>query len=243
MEEISMNCWPALETILLDGWVLRFAGGATKRSNSVNPVYESSMPVEDKIKICEEIYSSKNLKTVFKMTGHTKTTDLDMILENMGYEKNTIVSVQTLSVDTFNVEPFESKIISDEFKDDWADCFMDFAGIEQDQRPAYKEILRHVFLKKCFLTINLKGKPVCCGLGILDGRFLGIFDIAVSPEYRGWGFGRLAMEGILGWGKEQNANTAFLQVFHDNSLALKLYKKMGFQEIYQYWYRVKDNRQ
>jgi len=50
------------------------------------------------------------------------------------------------------------------------------------------------------------------------------------------------MEGILTWGKNNDAETAFLQVFLDNAPAQKLYKKMGFTEIHKYWYRIKDKR-
>jgi ribosomal protein S18 acetylase RimI-like enzyme len=242
MEEISMNCWPALQTVLFDGWVLRFSGGATKRSNSINPLYSSSIPLEEKIESCEKVYSSRNLKTVFKMTEEANPQELDEILEAKGYEKNSPTSVQALSISYFNPEPCGMKSISQELKDDWADCFTDFAGIEQAQKPAYREILQHIFLKRCFLTISLNEKPVCCGLGVIDGAYLGIFDIAVSPKYRGWGFGRLAMEGILEWGKMNCAETAFLQVFLGNTLALKLYRKMGFKEAYKYWYRIKDCR-
>jgi len=87
------------------------------------------------------------------------------------------------------------------------------------------------------LTVLLKNSPVCCGLWVLAGELLGIFDIAVSPEYRGWGSGRLAMEGILDWGRESGAETTWLRVFLDNTPAKKLCKKMGFGGINKYWTR------
>jgi hypothetical protein len=29
IEELTMNAWPSLQTILLDGWIIRMAGGYT----------------------------------------------------------------------------------------------------------------------------------------------------------------------------------------------------------------------
>ena len=39
IEELSMNAWPSLQTLLLDGWVLRFAAGYTRRANAVCPLF------------------------------------------------------------------------------------------------------------------------------------------------------------------------------------------------------------
>src|SRR5262249_29851311 len=54
VEEAAMKAWPALEEVLLDGWLLRFSRGYTKRANSVNPLYPSALPLEDHVRQCEE---------------------------------------------------------------------------------------------------------------------------------------------------------------------------------------------
>ena len=53
-EELSMNAWPALQTKLYDGWVMRFAEGYTKRANSINPIYGSSISLTKKLDYCEK---------------------------------------------------------------------------------------------------------------------------------------------------------------------------------------------
>ena len=56
IEEVSLNSWPALQQILFDGWILRFSEGYTKRANSVNPLFASSMDVGEKVDTCERLY-------------------------------------------------------------------------------------------------------------------------------------------------------------------------------------------
>ena len=48
------------------------------------------------------------------------------------------------------------------------------------------------------------------------------------------------MEGLLAHGQRNGARTAYLQVMLNNPPALQLYEDLGFKEVYQYWYRVKQ---
>lgn len=65
IEKVSLNSWPALQQILFDGWVLRFSEGYTKRANSVNPLFASSLDVEVKIDTCERLYAERGLPPSF----------------------------------------------------------------------------------------------------------------------------------------------------------------------------------
>ena len=64
IEEAGFNAWPALQTNLLDGWVLRFADGYTKRANSINPTYPSDRDdLADHVSRCEAIYRERRLQS------------------------------------------------------------------------------------------------------------------------------------------------------------------------------------
>ncbi len=69
LEEVALNAWPALQQMLFDGWVLRFAKGYTKRANSVNPVFASSLDIDEKIDTCTRLYGDQGLPLIFRLTG------------------------------------------------------------------------------------------------------------------------------------------------------------------------------
>ncbi|MDM5336177.1 hypothetical protein QUF84_02870 [Fictibacillus enclensis] len=45
---------------------------------------------------------------------------------------------------------------------------------------------------------------------------------------------------MLKWGKENGAKYSYLAVLLNNEPALRLYSKIGYSEIYKYWYREKE---
>jgi len=48
-EELSLNAHPSLQTQVYDGWILRYANGYTSRANSINPLYQSTLDLQEKI--------------------------------------------------------------------------------------------------------------------------------------------------------------------------------------------------
>ena len=67
-EEICLNGHVALNTLLYDGWLLKFSEGYTGRANSVSVFYPSSMPFTDKVPFCEQMYKQQGLPCQFKLT-------------------------------------------------------------------------------------------------------------------------------------------------------------------------------
>jgi GNAT superfamily N-acetyltransferase len=54
-------------------------------------------------------------------------------------------------------------------------------------------------------------------------------DMIVNRQYRAQGVGRLLLEAVLGWAKEQGATRAQLLVDLDNLSALGYYDHLGWQ--------------
>jgi GNAT superfamily N-acetyltransferase len=239
IEELSMNAWPSLQTMLYDGWMLRFADGYTKRANSVNPIYPSTTEIQEKIGICEKIFQDKNLPIVFKMTPDVYPRELEAVLVTQGYRKDSKTSVQVL--DLMNKSEFNSPeiILTSIASEEWHHAFTDMNEVKPERAAVHRKIMDAIIPVKCYASYVLENRIAACGLGVLQHNHLGLFDIVTDKTLRRKGFSEQLMHGILYWAKQHGAQKAYLQVMLNNTPALRLYEKLGFKEAYQYWYRLK----
>jgi ribosomal protein S18 acetylase RimI-like enzyme len=239
IEELSMNAWPALQTLLYDGWVLRFADGYTRRANSINPIYPSSDDVGDKIRTCESLYHDRGLKVVFKITSAVYPEGLDGVLANQGYAVDAQTSVQILDLGRLGQVSTPEAALTESLSDDWLSAFCEMSGIPAQRAPLLSQMLHSIAPATCFAAIRHGDRAIACGLGVVQAGFVGLFDIVTHPQARRQGYGTQLVSSILAWARQRGAHSAYLQVMLNNPPALHLYSKLGFGEIYQYWYRVK----
>jgi GNAT superfamily N-acetyltransferase len=238
IEEMSMNAWPALETVLYDGWVLRFAEGFTRRANSVNPIYPSSGEAAVKIGTCERLYASKGLRTIFKITPAALPESLDELLAARGYKKVNETSLMALDLKGFNGSRSGNFKISAAPEDNWVYDACSMNGIRAADMETMKKMLRCIVHKCFFVSFPVEGKTAACGMAVIENGHMGLFDIVVDRDMRGRGLGRRLMEELLCLGKAGGASTAYLQVMVENLPAVGLYESMGFGNYYKYWYRT-----
>jgi ribosomal-protein-alanine N-acetyltransferase len=73
--------------------------------------------------------------------------------------------------------------------------------------------------------------------GFVMGRAVGdeaeILTLAVKPEARGRGLGRILIQQMAAHAQSLGANHLFLEVGHDNPAALALYAGLGFERVGQ----------
>jgi ribosomal protein S18 acetylase RimI-like enzyme len=240
-EELSNNAWPALQTMHYDGWTLRFANGVTKRSNSVNMLYPSTLNPDEKIDFCEQLYESQNITPCFKITGIADPADIDQRLAHRGYYIHSAISFQTRDISGITSVPQGDIDLATDLNPSWIDDFIRMNEFDPSRKNTYTGIMQQLLLPKCLVTLSRNHQTIGVGLGVLEGKHIGLFDLVVDKNHRNAGLGRLIVENILHWGKKQGASTAYLQVLTNNTPALSLYKKLEFTEIYQYWYRMKPS--
>lgn len=91
--------------------------------------------------------------------------------------------------------------------------------------------------EECICELVVNRKPVGSGFATIKSGHMGIFNIYITEEYRGQGYGEHLIRALFYWGRENQAQTAYLNVNEKNKIAIHLYKKLGFKvesEIFIY---------
>ncbi len=238
LEDAALNAWPAPHQMVYDGWLLRFADGYTKRANSVNVRFDSKLSLTQKIRVCEKIYAHEGLPLIFRLPDPFVNQELMEALESMGYEIFDPTFVLGREIGHCGEIP-EGIRIREMKIEEWLELRAQLTGTSIDYWNVHLEILKVIIPEKVLLGMFVGGKPVACGMGVLERDLLGYFSIYVNENYRRCGYGRKIMWELTNWGVERGANFGYLQVEGDNQPALALYDEMGFEFCYRYSYSKK----
>lgn len=239
IEEFSINAWPALQTVLLDGWLLRFADGYTKRSNSISALYEGGeLSLVDKIARSEAIYEQAGQPAIFKITPFVHP-DLEPLLEQRGYRK--IEPSLVMELDDLAQVPAPSPEyrirIEPSVTQTWVDELRTVGGLSERNGRTTMKLFERPLLRTGFFTLYDGETPVACGIGAANEAYVGLFDIATRSEWRNRGLGEQLLRHILIWAREGGTRRSCLMVLKDNPPANRLYEKLGYRTIYEYSYR------
>jgi GNAT superfamily N-acetyltransferase len=229
-ERNSLRAWPAREAIELDGWILCASGGYTRRTNSVQPLAAGRLDPGEKIGRCERFYGDRGQPVVFKLTEASEPPGLEALLAARGYEAADPTSVQAIDLagDESAIDP-EARI-EERPGEAWLEACASLNGVEGPHRAA---------LRAC-LSIGAGSDVTSVALAVLTGSSAGLFAIATHPAVRGRGLGERIVQSALAWARDRSARDAWLQVVVANQGARRLYARMGFRELYRYWYRAES---
>jgi ribosomal protein S18 acetylase RimI-like enzyme len=230
-----MRAWPALERIDEAGWVLRFAGGYTRRANSAAALGAGDEDLEDQIAWVEDAYAARELPAIFRVVSGCGPVGLDDALAAAGYEREGEALVMTLDLSAAPRPPHALRAVP---IDTWLVLYERLNERGPEGRALHRRLLESVQGERLLAALDAGGDAVGCGLGVREGAFAGLFDLAVAPALRGLGHGRRMIDELLRWAAAGGARFAYLQVLTENP-AVRLYERVGFREAYRYWYRTR----
>ncbi len=234
LEELTLNSSAPPGQLLYDGWLLRFSAGKAKRARSVNALYASRLPLDEKVAHCERVYGERGLPAIFRLSMHTVPEGLDAFLEARGYGRFESTQVRSAAIDP---APAGGDGVESPRLEEWFDMVGDLRGSPIAHRAAHLARLAALPLALRTAAVLEEGVVVATGLAIAEDDHVGLFDVATREEARRRGHARRIVSALLRWGWEQGARRSYLQVEEGNAAAIALYERYGFSLAYRYWYR------
>lgn len=229
IEERSLAAWPALSFLAFGGWVFREAGGYTKRTNSANALHPDR-DFEEVRRTAERFYAERGLPAIFRVTPLAEE-DTDDRLARAGYRAADETIVATLPLAPRDRD--EGVVLHSRSNEVWSEGFASANGVPAERRAFHDQILAAIAVPTARAELSVGGRPVAFGLAALDGPWVGLFDVAVAPDFRRRGLARRVVSTLLGWGAAKGAESAYLQVTRINEPARALYRELGFRESHR----------
>ncbi|MCI8319114.1 MAG: GNAT family N-acetyltransferase [Lachnospiraceae bacterium] len=262
IEELSLNAWPSHKIELYDGWLIRFSHNYSHRTNSVEQVGVSLLPVQEKIVYCEQIYKNYHTPSIFKISPLLESS-FDHLLASAGYEIQHTTEVMTMDYSQLRAWPpssaeyghpgencapasfitFPGDItvqLQDQITDEWISSFFSLNGTTNSiHRRIVPSMFKAIPKQTIVASIRMDGRMVASGLGILDRSHVGLYAIYVDACFRRKNFAKAICSSILHEARKKGMTHAYLQVVQGNIPAKQLYHALGFHDLYTYWFRVK----
>ena len=193
--------------------------------------------------MAEAWYTERGIPCSFRLTPMATPVGLDSTLDAAGYIHQDSTSVQTMNLDGKYFAADDRIEFSDHPKATWFDTILDSSRYMAGRRSTLEQSLSTIKPPSAFAILWENEQPTCTGLAVADGDLIGLFSIATRPGSRRSGLGKVMSETLLDWGQRNHGSSvAYLQVMHVNSAALELYRQMGFEPLYDYWYRSRVPR-
>lgn len=223
------EAWPAYEQQTYDGWILRYAGGVTKRANSVLALGRPA-DLGGAIEAAEAFYAEKGQRSVFSV-GMGAMPGLDDELSARGYET---VDPTVVMVGGGVPQAVHRVRVEERPWPGWLETWWAVDGRYAEGVEVAERICRGV--PALYAAVEEDGQAVAVGRGVPQGETIGIYCMATLPQARRRGLARSVLRALV---RRSGARSAYLVTTAPNEAAQALYRSEGFEARARYHYRVK----
>lgn len=238
VEEACLNAWPSPRHVLIDGYLLRAAGGASKRINSVNPMRGAGEP-EPAIEACETIFAEMGRRPIFRVPD--LAAQMKPGLVRRGYRAIGETRTLFMPIGRDRSDSLDGIRADAEPTREWLTVRDAVSGHDPRVAQTFRAVTDAIVLPKAFLTAPGPDGIGAIAFGVRVGGLLVIESVAVPAILRNRGLAGTVVAALIQWGAANGATAACLQVETSNAPAQALYRRLGFdRELYRYHYRVKD---
>ncbi len=231
LARIASRAWRPVESRRLGEWELRAAAGFTRRANSVLPLGDPGMPLDEALTAVRRWYGERGLPAyVQTATGAEGTQELLCAeLERRDWTREVTAELWIGALAPLADRAESSAVVLSREADE--------AWLARYQRKGMSEVALKVLgsgPSVWFATVPGAGAPAAIGRCVVDGRWAGFAAVEVDPALRRQGLASAVMAALARRALDEGASAAWLQVEADNAGARAMYAGMGFAAHHAY---------
>jgi N-acetylglutamate synthase len=243
LEERLVNVWPSVETLIMDGWVIRLANGYTSRANSASPMVQGVGMTPHLLDEIERIYATAGLPSCVRVTPVCDPAVEGMLLAR-GYRVKDRSRIMLLDLAPFSgMAPDPRVSVERSPSPRWIDGVCAHQAPEKRNADHLGQIVRRIRVPAGFAVLNVEATDVGFAMSSIDRGYAEIGSVIISREMRGRGLGRIITEALYRFAAGEGAHHAFLQVDSANAAAMKLYAGQGFIDVGGYLNMVRHREE
>jgi GNAT superfamily N-acetyltransferase len=236
VETVCFDAFPSLQQVILEGWLLRFSKGVSRRANSANPLCPDCAPVERVIDPIEALYRRQGQPAIFRVPLFLG--GLDEPLVTRGYRSEGETCVLYGAIDAVAAASDPNIELSPEPGAEWLAAIAVLQQHSDVQRDIYRRIVQTIAVPAAFAGLRIDGRLVALAYGAVSAGLLCYESVITDPARRREGLAWRVVAGLAAWGREEGARGVCLQVEAGNTPARTLYDRFGLTtELYRYHYR------
>lgn len=253
IEETCFNAFPSQRQALFGRWLMRFADGVSRRSNSVNALGPECPDIEcpdiecpdigATIAAAERLYRSRNQPTIFRILSILDPAlDAELAARRYTAEGETCVYWCDMA-NAIGVTGDPAVRLLPEPDAAWLDAMARLQNHTSAQAATYRGIVGAIAVPARFALLaaaddDAARPPAALAYAALHDGMLCYESVIVAPEARRRGLARRIIGALAAWARDAEGATALcLQVQADNTPARALYAEFGLVERYRYHYR------
>ncbi|MER8008966.1 GNAT family N-acetyltransferase [Streptomyces sp. NPDC094149] len=228
---VAARAWRPVESERLGEWELRAAAGFTRRANSVLPLGDPGLPLDEALTVVRRWYGDRGLPAyVQTATGGEGTQELLCAeLEGRGWVREVTAELWTGALAPLADRAEGTGVVLSREADE--------AWLARYRRKGVSEVALKVLgsgPSVWFATVPGAGAPAAIGRCVVDGRWASFAAVEVDPAMRRRGLATTVMAALARRALDEGASAAWLQVEEDNAGARALYAGMGFAAHHAY---------
>lgn len=240
LTRVSARAWQPAESEALGDWRLRASSGFTRRANSVLPLGDPGVPLDEALRRVRAWYEERGLPAYVQTgTGAEGAQErLCAQLEGYGWRREVSAEMRVAALAPLGDMAAEvSRVrLARSADDGWLSRYQ---RVGTPGHPPGAHVLKVLGSGPSVWFASVPGDgadeaPAAIGRCVVDGRWAGFMAVEVAPDRRRQGLATTVTAALARRALDEGAAAAWLQVETDNEPARALYDGMGFTLHHRY---------